>query len=110
MPESLKILGQLLPANTTLTNCYTVPAGSSATISSVSVCNLTNAVKTFRISVAIAGAADTNKQYIFYDQEIEAFSNFTATIGITMAATDVLRVQTSNANALSFNVFGIEVS
>lgn len=109
MAESLKSLGQLAPSATTLTDLYTVPAGTSSSISSIIVCNRGSTLTTFRISVAVAGAADSSKQYIFYDQALDGNSTFIATIGITLTATDKVRVYAGNSN-LSFNVFGIEVS
>ncbi len=109
MADSLKILGQSVPAAATLTDLYTVPASTNATISSITVCNTSATATTFRISVAIAGAASAFKQYIYYDQAIDGNSTYTATIGITLAATDVVRVYATLAT-LSFNAFGVEVA
>jgi len=110
MPEALKILGQASPADTNEADLYTVPALTQATISSITVCNRTTQATTFRIAVAVAGELSAAKQFIFYDQELDANSTFTITIGITLAATDKLRIRSGAANALTFNVFGIEVS
>jgi hypothetical protein len=109
MAESLKNLGQLAPTATTLSDLYTVPASTSASISSIIVCNTGTTTTTFRISVAVGGAIDSIKQYIFYDQSLDGNSTFTATIGVTVTATDKIRVYAGNSD-LSFNVFGIEVS
>lgn len=109
MAEVLKVLGQNSPAATTLTDIYTVPAATQSTISTISICNRSATATTFRISVAVAGAVDTVGQYIFYDQVIDGNSTFTATLGITLAATDKVRIFATLAT-LSFNVFGIEVS
>jgi hypothetical protein len=109
MAESLKSLGQLAATATTLTDLYTVPADTSTSISSLVVCNRSATSTTFRISVAVAGAADSSKQYIFYEQALDGNSTFTATIGVTLAATDKIRVYAGNSS-LSFNLFGIEVS
>ena len=109
MADTLKILRQSALAATTLTDVYTVPASRSATISTISICNRAVSSCTFRISVAIAGAADTNAQYIFYDMPLPANDTFTATIGITLATTDKIRAYASTAN-VSVNVFGVEVS
>lgn len=109
MAEIFKILGQNAPAGTTLTDLYTVPAATSTTISSVTVCNRSATATTFRISVAVAGAADATNQYIFYDQAIDGNSTYIATIGITLATTDKLRVYAGTSN-LTFNAFGVEVS
>ncbi len=108
MADTLKVLGQAALAATTLTAVYTVPASTSATISSVVICNRAGTATTFRISVAIAGAADTNAQYLYYDQAIDANSTFIATIGITLATTDVVRVYAAGSS-VSANVFGVEV-
>jgi hypothetical protein len=109
MADALRVLGQAAPAATTLVDLLTLAAGKSATISSVVVCNRGATTATFRLSVAIAGAADTPAQYLYYDLPLLGTDTFIATIGITMAATDKLRAYASNAS-LSFNVFGVEVS
>lgn len=108
MADTLKILGQSAPSATTLTDIYTVPTGKSTTVSTITVCNRGTSAASFRISVAAGGAADANAQYLFYDQVLDANSTYAATIGITLAVTDKIRVYSSNAN-LSFNVFGVEV-
>lgn len=108
MADTIKILGSSAPAATTLTDLYTVPASKSTTISSITVCNRAATAATFRISVAAAGAVDATNQYIYYDQTIDANSTYIATIGITLATTDKVRVYGSTAN-LSFNAFGVEV-
>lgn len=109
MADTLKILGQAALAITTLTDVYTVPAARSATISTITVCNRGATATTFRLSVAIAGAANTNAQYLFYDQAIDAYSTFTITIGMTLAATDKIRAYAASAN-VSVNIFGVEIS
>jgi hypothetical protein len=107
--DALRVLGQAAPAATTLVDLLTMGAGKSATISSVVVCNRGSTTTTFRISVAIAGAADTPAQYLYYELPIIGQDTFIATVGITLAATDKLRAYAGNAS-LSFNVFGVEVS
>lgn len=109
MADTFKVLGQAAPAATTETDLYTVPSARSTTISTLTVCNRAATAATFRISIAVAGAATSNAQYIYYDQALDANSTWTATIGITLAASDVVRVYASTAN-LSFNAFGVEVA
>jgi len=109
MAEVLKVLAQLNPAATTLTALYTVPALTSATVSTLAVCNRSASSVTFRTSVAVAGAADDVKQYLFYDVVLTKNSTFTATIGVTLGAADVVRVYASTTG-LSFSLFGVEVS
>lgn len=109
MSEVLKTLGQSAPAATTLTALYTVPASTQTTCSSVVVCNQNGGAIKFRISVAVAGEADTPKQYLYWDVSVAKGDSFVATLGITLATTDVVRVQSDTAN-VSFNLFGAEIS
>ncbi len=107
-PVMLKILGQSKPAATTLTAIDTVPAVVAHVVSSIVVCNQHASIDDhFRVSVAVAGEADALKQYLYYDQLVPAQESFVATIGITLATTDVLRVYTTNGTS-SFNLFGTE--
>ncbi len=106
MSQTYKTLAQVNPSATTLTDAYTCPGATSAVISTIVVANRSTATS-FRISVAVAGAADDNKQYIAYDVAIAANETQTFTLGITLAATDKVRVYATLAT-LSFNVFGVE--
>lgn len=107
MADTLKVLGQSNPSATTLTTLYTVPAATTAVCSSIVVCNQAASAGTFRVSVRVAGLAATAKQYLYYDVSIPANDTFTATIGISLAATDVVSVYASSAT-MSFNLFGVE--
>lgn len=109
MTASLKVLGQVVPAVTTLTDLYTVPSATSTTVSTLNICNQNNAIVNVRVSVAVAGAADDPKQYILYNCQLSAYDSFSLTIGMTLAATDKIRVYSDTAN-VSFNVFGVENS
>ena len=91
MADTIKILGQANLAATTLTDIYTVPASTSTVVSSICFCNTGGTQTTFRLSFAIAGAADAIKQYIYYDLTIPANDTFTFTGGVSMATTDKIR-------------------
>jgi hypothetical protein len=104
---TIKVLGQLNPAATTLTALYTVPASTTAVGSTLCVCNQAAVGGTFRASVAVAGAADNAKQYIAYDSAVGANDTVFLTIGITLAATDVVKVFASSGT-MSFTLFGEE--
>jgi len=103
------IIKQSAPGATTEDDLYTVPGATRATCSSIVVCNRGATDATFRLYVAIAGAAATNAQYLYYDLAIQANDTFTATLGFAMATTDVFRVFASNAS-LSFNLFVLETT
>lgn len=107
MAEALKILGQAAPGAGTLTDLYTVPASTQAVGSSFVVCNRNDYTAHFSMAVAVAGAADTEKQYHYWEQEVPANETFIATIGMTLAATDVVRVL-SLEGGMSFNLHGTE--
>lgn len=105
----LKVLGQVVPSATTLTTLYTVPAATSAVCSTIVVSNNSATATSFRVSVAVAGAADNAKQYIYVDIPISGNDTFMATIGISLATTDVVRVYATLAT-LAFSLFGQENS
>jgi hypothetical protein len=109
MPNVYKILGQSSPSATTETDLYTVPAATSAVCSSLSICNRGGTPTTFRISLSASGASTTNKDYLYYDVTLAGNDTFIATVGVTLAATDEIRVYAGNAN-LSFQVWGTEIS
>jgi hypothetical protein len=103
-----KVLGQSAPTATTETSLYTVPLGRSGVVSSVIVCNRGVSTETFRISISVAGGVTSNKDYIYYDVEVPSQNTFIATIGLTLSATDVVRLYASSAN-LSFSLYGSEI-
>ena len=109
MATTYKVLGQSNPSATTATTLYTVPSATQAVVSSISVANLTSTAATFRISVRPAGASQTNAMYIGYDITVGASDSTIITVGLTLAATDVITVYASTAN-LAFQAFGSEIS
>lgn len=109
MAETLKVLGQSAPNATTETDLYTTPGATSSVVSSLVVCNRSATQTTFRVSVSVAGAATANKDYLYYDVTIAGNDTFAATLGITLAATDKIRVY-AGAATLSFHAYGTEVT
>lgn len=107
MAATNKVLGQSAPNATTETTLYTAP--SQAVVSTMMICNRSTTPTTFRVSVGVAGAATENKQYLYYDLTIAGNDTFAATIGMTLAATDVVRVY-AGTNTLSFTLFGQEIA
>ena len=98
MAQARKNLGQAALSATTLTDIYTVPGATSTVISTIAVCNRGSTATTYRLSHAVAGAADATKQYFAYDVPISGNTTHTITIGPTFAATDVLRAFAGNGN------------
>lgn len=110
MADTLKVLGQSYPTAATTTTLYTVPAATSAMCSTLVICNQsTTAADSVNIAVRIAGAALTNAQYIIYQMPIQPSNTYTATIGISLATTDVVSCYATNGTS-SFNLFGVQVT
>jgi len=109
MATTYKVLGQSNPAATTSTALYTVPALTKSIISTINVCNQSATDATFRLAVSVAGAALAAKDYIVYDATVRGNGLQAFTMGITMGATDVLRIYASSAT-LSFSAFGSEIA
>ena len=109
MATTYKVLGQVAPSATTLTTLYTVPASTQAVVSTISVCNQSASATTFRIAIRVAGAGISGEDYIAYDSTIAGNDTTFITVGITLAATDVISVY-STAATVSFNAFGSEIS
>lgn len=106
MAFAYKVLGQVEPAATTATDLYTVPAATEAVLSTLVVCNK-GAACTVRVAVRVAGATLTDKQYIIYDALVPGSDSLNLTLGISLAATDVVTVYASTAD-VSFSAFGGE--
>ena len=97
-------LAQSAPAATTLTDAYTVPQDSHATVEVVACNRGSGAV--IRLSHAVAGEADAAKQYLLWDFAIGAGESV-VTARFTVKSTDVIRVHASTAD-VTFNINGIE--
>jgi hypothetical protein len=107
MADTLKVLGQLDPAATTVTVLYTVPDMTQTTVSSIVAANRTGSAITFRLSVHVAGAGADDKQYLFFNKSVAANDSLSIVIGITLNQADVVKVYTSAVD-MSFNMFGCE--
>lgn len=105
-----KVLGQSAPSTTSNADLITVGASKSQVVSTLIVANTTTSSATFRVFARIAGAAAATSNAIFYDLTLNANSTTTLTLGLTLAATDVLTVRSGTANALTFTAFGTEIA
>jgi hypothetical protein len=109
MPATYKVLGQNAPGATTDTNLYTVPANTSAVISTIVVANRATSTSTYRIAIRPNAATLANQHYIAFDVTVGAGDSTTLTLGITLGAADIITVRASTAN-LSFSAFGSEIT
>ena len=104
-----KVLAQSNPSATTATTLYTVPASSASVISTITICNQAASAATYRVAVRPAGASLAAVHYVAYDIAIAANDTTALTLGLTLAATDVVTVYASSAT-LSFHAYGSEAS
>lgn len=110
MPINYKVLGQVHPSNSSETNLYTVPASTQAIVSTMTITNVTGSSASARVHARIAGATTGHVNAILYDVPIAANSVAAFTLGLTLAATDVVTVKTSGGATLTFQLFGSEIS
>lgn len=108
--STYKILGQQAPTGTTNVDLITVGAAKSQVVSTLVVANTTTSSATCRVFARIAGAAAATTNALIYDANIGPNATIAFTLGITLAATDVLTVRTGTANALTFTAFGSELA
>jgi hypothetical protein len=107
MAVTYKTLGQSAPSATTETDLYTVPGATSAVVSTLTICNRGASAGTVRVNVSVGGGATANKEYLYYELTVAAYDTFAATMGVTLAATDKVKIYASSGN-FSFNLFGSE--
>lgn len=109
MAIAYKVLGQSNPAANTATTLYTVPAATSALISTISVCNQSTTAGTFKVAIRPAGATLSAQHYLAYDTIVPGNDMLSLTLGITLGNTDVVTVNASSA-LISFHAYGNEIT
>lgn len=109
MATAYKVLGQVAPSATTATSLYTVPTSTQALSSSLVICNRGAASSTFRVAIRPGGATLDPKHYLFYDAVLDANNAAFFTLGLALAATDVITVYAGTAD-FSFSAFGSEIT
>jgi len=106
-----KILGRKASAATTLEELYAVPASSAAVVSTIIIANRSASARTYRIAVKpTSGTSIADEHYIAYDVAIAANDSTALTLGVTLAATNVIHVYASAASSLTFQAFGSELA
>ena len=110
MAFGYKVLGQAAPANTSVTDAYTVPTGKEAIISSIAIANVTATDAVYEVYVRVSGVAAVAANALVFDATAGANSTTIIQAGITVSAGDIISVQTATADAITFHVFGTEVT
>jgi hypothetical protein len=99
------VTAQRNPSAANLEDAYTVPALKKFE-GTVIACNRAAVATTFRVSLALAGAADDPKQYIAYDRPANP-NDDTSTKPFAIPAGTVVRVYATLAT-ITFSVTGLE--
>jgi hypothetical protein len=110
MANSYKILYQYLPTDTAAHSQNAVGTGLSQIISSLVISNVTASDTTASVYVNSGGAGTTISDALLYNVPIKASSTIALSLGITLAATDVISFQSGTGSALNFTAFGSELS
>ena len=95
MPALKQLCGVALPAFA-LTTVYTAPVACA--VSTLVVCNRSASTTTFRLAHSPGGVAVTDGHYFVYDALIAGNTTVPLTLGICLAATDMLRAYAGSAN------------
>jgi hypothetical protein len=105
-----KVLGRKAVAATTAEELYVVPASSSAVVSTIVIANRSAGADTYRLAVKPTSATTlANEHYLAYDIAIAANDSTALTLGITLAAGNVIVTYASAAD-LTITAFGSELS
>lgn len=109
MGREYKVLGQANPAANTDAMLYTVPGGTSAVVSTITVCNQAAAIVKVRVAVRPGGAALAPLHYQAFDTDVQPNDTLPLTFGVTLAATDVITVRAASST-VSFSAFGAQIT
>jgi hypothetical protein len=105
-----KVLGKKAVTANTDALAYTVPASTSAIVSSIIICNTGATARTFRIALCPGAIASVVvEDYIAYDCTVSANDTTVLTIGVTLATANQVLVRASHAEVV-FTLVGSEIS
>lgn len=110
MAINYKVLGQAMPTGTSETDLYTVPSATETIVSTLTISNVSGSSANARVWVRVNGATAATSNAILYDVSLAANSVAAFTLGLTLDATDIVTVRSSTGNALTFQLFGSEIS
>jgi hypothetical protein len=115
----LPLQGQAYPAAGVLTDVFTFAAhdqfaqpphpgaGSQyGTLTSLVISNHNDEATTFRVSLALQGAADAQAQYLYYDTPLQGNDTFLAQFDLRLRRGDVVRFSSMNG-LCSITVSGV---
>lgn len=107
-----KILGQERLTTTSNTDIYTVPTGTETVVSTMSITS--HELNTTDVSIFVrknSGGtveATSEKNALMFEWPVESYNIIPFTIGITLAAGDVITAKASNVDSISIQIYGNE--
>lgn len=110
MATTYKILGQVKPSNTAVTNLYTVPSATSAVVSTISATNVNGTASDISIYIVSSGDSAGTDNALVYEAELGENTFQAFTIGVTLAAGDSIQVELATSSAATFQAFGSEIN
>ncbi len=108
--ETYSVLGQAAPTGTTETTLLTVGAAQQVVASTLAICNITANTCHADVNVRPGGAAVANAHANLRNTAIDPYTTLFVTIGLTLAATDVVSVRSDTGNGLAFSLYGTVIS
>lgn len=109
MATTYKILGQSQPG-TAVADLYTVPASTSAVISTITATNVDGTASDISIFVVSNGDSAGAANAVVYEAQLGANTMQGFTLGITLGAQDKLSVQSATGSAVTYQAFGSELT
>ncbi len=110
MATTYKILGQSNPSDTAITDLYTVPASTSAVVSTITASNVDGTASDISIFIVPDGDTAGTPNALVYQAELGANTIQAFTIGVTLGAADKIQVQLATGSSATFQAFGSEIS
>jgi hypothetical protein len=107
---SYKMLGQECPTGTGVTNLIDVPTGHQYIAATIVVNNITGALAHASIHIRPLGAGLADKHKFWTSVPVLPGHPEHLTLGVGLAATDVVDVQSDTGSALAFHAIGVDLS
>lgn len=107
MTTEYKVLGQALAIVGVRVPLYTVPMARQTVVSTITLCNQSNAAVTVRLSVHPSGHSTNAKHHLLEGHSLAAKDTLMLTIGITLGELHTISILADSAS-VSATVFGAE--
>lgn len=106
-----KTLGQVRPSGTTAVSLYSPPANTDTIVSMIKCCNVSGAAVDVSVFLDDDGSTFDTSTALHFEVELFAGETLEVTGTITLNnSAGAIGVQSSVANAVTFTLFGDEVS